>query len=754
MAKALVVVESPTKVKTLGKYLGRNFVVKASVGHIKDLPKSKLGVEIGERFEPKYEVIKGKQEVLNTIREAALKVDTVYLAPDPDREGEAIAWHIAGELNSGKGKKRTKAKIFRVLIEEITKRGVEQAIASPSELNLQRYESQQARRILDRLVGYQISPLLWEKVQRGLSAGRVQSVALRIVCDREREIKKFNPVEYWSIEVGAHGKNPPPFVLSLITKNGKKVELNNEKDAREAETALKSESLVVADIQKKQRRRTPPLPFTTSKLQQEAARKLGFSASKTMLVAQQLYEGVEVGEEGAVGLITYMRTDSIRLSNEAIEIARRWIKDNYGESYLPETPRIYKAKKSAQDAHEAIRPTMMIHPPERVKKFLKKDQYSLYRLIWERFLACQMEDAIYDQTTIDVSAGDYGLRVTGSILVKDGFIRVYVEGRDEADVDEEAGAQLPELTVGEKLVTNSITPNQHFTKPPPRFTEASLVKELEERGIGRPSTYAAILSTLRDRKYCVKLQNHFEPTELGFLVCDLLVEHFPEVLDIEFTAQLESQLDQVEEGERDWQEILHKFYKPFAKSLVAAKKKMRDVKREETPTEHTCEKCGKPMVIKWGRHGHFLACSGYPDCRNTKEFKKTAEGKVEIVAQQTTDEKCDVCGSPMVVKNGRFGKFLACSGYPDCKTTRSISTGVPCAEPGCTGQLLEKRSRRGRSFYGCSRYPKCTHALWDKPVKTPCPKCHAPYLVEKFTKKEGPAIRCAKKNCDYQHLLG
>ncbi len=748
MSRALVVVESPTKVKTLAKYLGRNFTIKASVGHVMDLPKSKLGVEIGERFEPVYEIIAGKQKIMKEIRDAAKKAEIIYLAPDPDREGEAIAWHIAGDL-AGKKKKLTSAKIYRVLINEITKKGVEAALASPGELNKNRYESQQARRILDRLVGYQVSPILWEKVRRGLSAGRVQSVALRIIVDREREIKKFVPVEYWSVEAEVSASEPPPFLLHLTTRKGKKIEVSRESEALEIEALLKKQSFVVADVQVQEKKRTPPPAFTTSKLQQDAAHKLGFTAKKTMMVAQQLYEGVELGDEGAVGLITYMRTDSTRLSNDSLTAARSFIADTYGKEFVPDKPRFYKLSKKAQDAHEAIRPSSTLFPPEKVKRFLKKDQLNLYKLIWDRYIACQMTEARYEQTTVDVTAGEFGLRAAGTVLSFEGYMKLYIETEDP-DAEGEENEKLPPLRVGEKLKLEKIIPGQHFTKPPPRFTEASLVKELEEDGIGRPSTYASILSTLQDRKYAQKDQGRFLPTDLGFLVSDLLVEHFPDVMNVEFTAKMEEELDQVEEGEKDWQEVLHEFYKPFSRAVKSAKKQMRDVKREETPTEHTCEKCGEPMVIKWGRNGHFLACSGYPDCKNTKEFKKTDDGKVHILKQQETTEICSECKSPMVVKTGRFGKFLACSRYPECKHTRSISTGIKCPEPGCGGDLVERRSRRGKMFYGCSNYPKCKHASWNKPVPGPCPQCGAIYLVEKYTKKDGAFVACSNKDCGFR----
>ncbi len=751
MAKNLVVVESPTKVRTISKYLGKNFTVKASVGHVIDLPKSKLGVEIkDDHFEPVYEVIKGKKKVIDEIKKASKGVETVYLAPDPDREGEAIAWHIAEQLQ-GKRKKKDFV-IRRVLIEEITKKGVERALAAPQDLNLPRFESQQARRILDRLVGYQVSPILWEKVRRGLSAGRVQSVALRIVCEREREIQAFTPVEYWSIEADLLGKTPPPFTAKLAKKDGEKIEIGNEEESQALVSDLEKQDYIIQKIVKKDRRRNPPAPFTTSTLQQEAARKLGFTARRTMMVAQQLYEGIELGAEGPVGLITYMRTDSTRLSEDALNGARGFIEENYGKKYLPDSPRVFKTSKRAQDAHEAIRPTLMHETPEKLNKLLKRDQLRLYRLIWDRFVACQMKQAIYDQVSIDIKAGIYDFRATGSHLKFDGFMKLYVEGQDN-EGSEEADLLFPQLKEGEKLKLKELKPEQHFTKPPPRYTEASLVKELEENGIGRPSTYASILSTLQSRKYVEKDQRNFLPTELGFLICDLLVENFPEIFNVKFTAQMETDLDQIEEGEKDWQEALRDFYDPFAKSIKVAKKKMRDIKREETPTDLKCEKCDSPMVIKWGRHGHFLACTGYPDCKNTKEFKRDEDGKIQIVEQPEVDEKCEKCGAPMVMKTGRFGKFLACSKYPDCKNTQSISTGVKCPEKGCKGNLVERRTRRGRVFYGCSAFPKCKHALWNKPVAEKCPDCGAPYLAEKFTKKDGAHLQCVNKECGFKRSL-
>jgi DNA topoisomerase-1 len=744
----LLIVESPTKAKTLQKYLGRDFEVKASVGHIKDLPKSKLGVDVEKSFAPSYVVIRGKAKVLAEIRKAAKASEAVYLGPDPDREGEAIAWHIAEEI--GKDKKGA-PKVYRVLFNEITKNAVRASLQRPLALDQKKFESQQARRILDRLVGYQISPLLWQKVRRGLSAGRVQSVAVRIIVEREREIEKFVPEEYWSLTARLAAGSPPVFEAKLFKVNDEKAEVKSGEEANRIADELRALSFRVGSVDKKERRRYPPPPFTTSTLQQEAGRKLRYTAKRTMAVAQRLYEGVEVGEEGAVGLITYMRTDSVRVADEALQAVREHIASAHGKDYLPASPHTYKSKKLAQEAHEAIRPASLQYPPAKVKKHIAPDEYKLYTLIWNRFVASQMQPAVYDQTTIDVTAGKYLLRATGSVLKFDGYLSLYAEGKDEAE-DEEART-LPEVQSGEELRLVDLAPAQHFTQPPPRFTEASLVKELEEDGIGRPSTYASILSTIQSKGYVQKVEARFKPTELGVLVTDLLVEHFPEILGVQFTARMEENLDGVEEGTIGWQNLLAEFYGGFRETLERAHIEMRDVKREEIPTDLFCEKCGKGMIIKWGRNGSFLACSGYPDCRNTKEYMRTADGKVQAIEGETTDEVCPECGSPMAVKRGRFGRFLACTRYPECKGTKAVTTGIGCPEPGCGGMLTEKRSKRGKVFYSCSNYPKCKYALWDKPVARPCPLCNAPFLTERYTKRDGASVRCVNKDCGYTQAI-
>jgi DNA topoisomerase-1 len=776
MPKKLVIVESPAKAKTIGKYLGKDFSVKASIGHVKDLPIKSLGVDIEKDFQPTYEVIKGKKKVIDEIKQAASGAEVVYLATDPDREGEAIAWHIAEEIRGVKRKSK-KAKsdksdmsdrsdkpIHRVLFNEITKRSVEEAIQHPQELDVKLFEAQQARRVLDRLVGYQISPLLWDKVRRGLSAGRVQSVAVRIICERETEIENFKPTEYWSVEAKLEGHKPPPFIAKVIGKNGTKIEIGQGDQAQTIQSDLEKSEFILKEIIRKERRRTAAPPFITSKLQQEAARKLGYTAKKTMMLAQRLYEGIELGEGEIVGLITYMRTDSTRIAPEALNQVRQYIHERYGAAYLPEHAIIYKTKKAAQDAHEAIRPTSLDYPPEKVASFLPKDELRLYDLIWKRFVACQMSAAVFDQTTFNISSipppstgggqGEgglsYDLRATGSVLKFPGFTAVYMEGRDESASaeDEDEDAKLPELQEGEKLKLHEIIPEQHFTQPPPRFTEASLVKELEEKGIGRPSTYASILSTIQDKKYASKEEGKFRPTDLGKVVNNLLTENFPEILNVEFTAKMEEELDDVEEGKRRWTEALADFYGPFSQTLTKAKIHMKDIKRQEIATDFVCEKCGAPMVVKWGRHGEFLACTAYPECKNTKEIAKGSNGSYAPVEQPTITEVCEKCGSPMVMKRGRFGSFLACSNYPTCKTTKAISIGVNC--PQCGSPLAERRSKRGKIFYGCTSYPKCTFALWDKPINEACPQCGSKYLVVKFSKKEGEKVRCPNKDCGYE----
>jgi len=725
MAKSLVIVESPAKARTINKYLGRGFTVLASVGHIKDLPKSKLGVDIENGFEPSYVRIKAKQKTIRELKSAAKTAEVIYLAPDPDREGEAIAWHIAEEID--KDRKKTR----RVLFNEITKGAIKAAIEQPTDLDLKKYEAQQARRILDRLVGYQVSPVLWKKVRRGLSAGRVQSVAVRLVCDREAEINAFKAVEYWHVDALLESSAGEKFSARLAKKDGKKLVPATEAEAAAVVTDLKALALIVGRVQKKEVKRNPLPPFTTSQLQQDASRKFGFSAKRTMMIAQQLYEGVELGSAGPVGLVTYIRTDSTRLASTAVTAVREFIENTYGKEFLPAKANVYKKKKGktkAQDAHEAIRPTSMEYTPESVKGMLDAAQWKLYSLIWKRFVACQMAPAIMDQTRVEIKGGPYILTASGSVMKFAGFTRVYEVGLDNVANDKDKGkgkgkgkeksALLPPLEEGEKTTLLEVIPSQHFTQPPPRFTEATLVKELEENGIGRPSTYATILSTIQDRGYVEKEEKRLHPTELGTLVNGLLVESFPEILDAEFTAHMEEELDMIEEGTLPWRSLMTEFYGPFRKRLEKAEVEMKSVKEDVTATDIICDKCSKPMVIKWGRRGKFLACTGYPECKNTGDFTTDESGAVKVAERTTeTDEKCPKCGSPMAIKSGRFGRFLACTKYPDCKSTLPYSTGVSCPEEGCEGSLVERRTKKGRIFYGCSKYPACKHATWKLPEK-------------------------------------
>ena len=743
MIKGMIVVESPTKVKTLQKFLGDDYIIKASVGHVKDLPKGELGVDIEKDFQPQYVTIAGKKKILGELKKASQKVKNIYLGPDPDREGEAIAWHIAEEID-GKDKN-----IYRVLFNEITKNAVLDALKKPGKLQQSKFEAQQARRILDRLVGYQVSPILWEKVRRGLSAGRVQSVAVRIICEREREIERFVPEEYWSLTATLKGKESPvSFDAKLVKWKGKKVDMANGSEAEAMKKRLESVPFNVSKIVEQEKKRHPLPPFITSRLQQEASRKLSFSAYKTMRVAQKLYEGVDLGEAGTVGLITYMRTDSPRVSSEALHQVREWIHGRFGESYLPSKPNLYKSRKGAQDAHEAIRPTSIDLDPDQMKSILDKDQWALYKLIWDRFVASQMASAVFLQTTVEIKASEGIFTAAGSVPVFLGFMALYVESEDNhisaGKQGEEEEKKLPRLSEGEVLELLGLNPRQHFTQPPFRFSEATLIKELEEKGIGRPSTYATILSTIKGKGYVGMEKGKFYPTELGYLVNDLLVVNFPDILNIEFTALMEENLDKIEEGEKGWVETLKEFYTPFEKDLEMAKVSMRDVKREQIPTDATCEQCGSKMVKRWGKRGYFLACSSYPECRYTREVEENGEPqKVE------TDVKCEKCGSPMVIKNGKFGRFLACSNYPTCKSTQSLNTGVHCSQEGCDGMLVERRTRKGRTFYSCANYPKCTFALWDKPIPEKCPQCDAPFLVEKLG-KGGIVKRCHRKECSYR----
>jgi DNA topoisomerase-1 len=804
MNKSLVIVESPAKAKTIGKYLGKQYVVKASLGHIKDLPKKDLAVAVDRDFEPKYEVIEGKKKLINELKQAAKGVDSIYLAADPDREGEAICYHLQEELAPRTGKNKG-PQIFRVMFNEITANAVRKAFEKPAAVNVNLVEAQQARRILDRLVGYKISPLLWDKVRRGLSAGRVQTVALRLIVDREREIRAFVPKEYWTIDVGLAAKKPPLLTARLNKRNGENLEIGDGTSSQAIVEALEGASYVVDSVTTREKKRNPVPPFITSTLQQEAARKLRFSVKRTMALAQRLYEGIELGKEGSVGLITYMRTDSTRVSQDALNEVRELIASRYGEAFRPETPNIYKSKKEAQDAHEAIRPTSAMRTPEEIAGFLQEDELKLYRLIWMRFVASQMTPAVFDQTTIDVTAkgkdgNTYTFRATGSVPKFKGFLEVYEEGKDQKDdEDEELKHRLPRVEAGEELKFKSILPEQHFTEPPPRFNEATLVKELESDGVGRPSTYASILSTIQEREYVKKEGGKFIPTELGMVVTDLLLESFSDLFDVSYTARMEEELDEIEEGKMEWRAALAEFYDRFQKDLEHAERHMTDIKRMERPTDLVCDKCGKPMVIKWGRHGSFIACTGYPECTNTRELTVDLPDVDKApLTEQGEEEYCENCGRPMVLKKGRFGQFYACSGYPDCKTTKQIggsqkkpdepldepcpqcgsklvrkygrfgefvacgnypackyvkqkTIGVRC--PNCSeGEVVERRSKRGKTFYGCSRYPDCDFVAWGKPIAEKCPECGSSYLIEKYL-KAGAVAQCPNTECKYKRAL-
>jgi DNA topoisomerase I len=737
--RSLVVVESPTKVKTIQKYLDRNFTVKASMGHVRDLPKSKLGVDPRRGFKPQYVISPGKKKVLDELKKAAEKADTLYVATDPDREGEAIGWHLAQELAFDK--KNT----FRITFNEITERAVKAAFTKPGKIDQKRVDAQQARRVLDRLVGYSLSPLLWDKVQRGLSAGRVQSVAVRLIVDREREIQAFQATEYWSLHAQLKARRPPEFVATLREVDGEKPSLVTEEATRAVMAGLDGATWTVRSVTRGERRRNPTAPFITSTLQQEAGRKLGFTARKTMMLAQQLYEGIDIGGDGPVGLITYMRTDSVRIAAEAQQEARAWATNRFGPEYVPDAPPVYRSRGSAQEAHEAIRPSEVTHEPRGLGRFLTKDQLAVYRLIWERFLASQMTSAVYDTVTADIEAARCVFRAQGATLKFKGFTAVYVESREDEDVpDDEAESPVPPLDEGETLTLLGLDPKQHFTQPPPRFTEASLIKVLEELGIGRPSTYASILGTIiNDRGYVRRERRTLFPTELGMTVTDKLKPYFPEIMDVEFTAQMEDSLDRIEEGDQRWVDTVRTFYEKFKPDLKRAEKEMPNEKAGEETTE-TCPDCGKPLLARRGRFGKFLACSAYPECRYTRNL-----GGSERAEDVPTDEQCPSCSKPMVIKHGRFGKFIACSGYPECKTTKPITLGIPCPESGCAGELVERRSKRGRTFYGCSAYPNCKFVLWQRPIAEPCPKCGAAFVTERAAR--GRTVRtCAREGCDFR----
>ena len=797
MSKSLVVVESPAKAKTINKYLGKGYKVVASMGHIRDLPKSKLGVDVDDGFAPVYEAIPTRKKVIRELRAAAKNASEIYVATDPDREGEAIGWHLAEELGT---KKR---KIHRLTFNEITKKAVLNALDHPGEIDQRMVDAQQARRVLDRLVGYKLSPLLWDKVRRGLSAGRVQSVALKLVCDREHEIDRFEPEEYWNFFARLGASQPPEFEAKLHKKDGDVIRVRNETESSAIVAALADETFIVDTVATKERKKHAAPPFITSKLQQASK----MPVKRTMMIAQQLYEGIELPGEGAVGLITYMRTDSTRVADQALTDVRDHIARAYGDEFVPGKPNYYRTKAGAQDAHEAIRPTSMEYDPERVKAHLTREQYTVYRAIWSRFVASQMLPAIFEETVVDIAAGAYLFRVKGSVLTFGGWLTAYGQGTPdkvgdalgpapdaggEADDDATSG-MLPPMREGDRLELKLLRPEQKFTQPPPRFSEATLVKELEENGIGRPSTYASIIGVLQMREYAEKIDGRFKPTKLGLLVTDLLTKSFDDILDVEYTKDMEDLLDKIEEGEADYRGTIASFYQKFSADLAQAAEAMPNIKGEGLPSDEVCDKCGSPMVIKVGRFGLFLACSTYPDCQNTRELDTTEPGHDE------GDETCENCGKPMVVKRGRFGQFLACSGYPDCKTTRKLiatkqglaaakpdqildeqcpkcgsnlvikhgrfgeftacsnypkckyvklkSTGVSCPQDG--GDIVERKSRRGRAFYGCSNYPDCDFTLWNRPLAEPCPACGAKFLVEKTTKRHGRQVLCHNEECDY-----
>lgn len=736
MGKSLVVVESPAKATTINKILGKDFVVKSCMGHVCDLPPKELGVDVDKDFQPRYVTIRGKGKILADLKRAAATADTIYLATDPDREGEAIAWHVASAISP------KDAVVKRILFNEITPKAVRESIGKSGTLDIDKVNAQQARRVLDRLVGYEISPLLWKVIHAGLSAGRVQSVALRLICERDAEIAKFEPQEYWSIDVLlGHGLGDVQVVFKsrVLQHKGEKIEIGNQETSDKIVDDLKTATFVVKSVKRREQRRRPAAPFITSTLQQDVARKLRFTVKRTMAVAQQLYEGVDIGAGETVGLITYMRTDSVRISDDAITEVREQIGKQFGKEYVPEKPNVYKTRRGAQDAHEAIRATSAARTPESMKQFLAPDQAKLYDIIWKRFVASQMEPQVLNITSVDIEAGEYTLRATGSSVKFPGFTALYTESKEEED-EEESGQVPADLKEEETLELKELLPEQHFTKPPARFSEASLVKELEAKGIGRPSTYAQIISTLQDREYVEKMDNrYFEGTERGQTVNKFLVATFPNIFDVEFTAKMEDQLDRIEDGKEDWVESVRQFYGSWKGPLADANARRKELKKSfQEETDVICEECGKNMVVKWGRNGRFLACPGYPQCKNTKPLEEDREPAV-------TDEVCEVCEKPMVVKTGRYGRFLACSGYPDCKSVKPFSLGITC--PDCNkGEIVEKQSRKGKVFYGCNEYPTCKFASWDKPVQKPCPQCEAPLLYEKANRGGTSSLHC--KVCD------
>ena len=809
MGRSVVIVESPAKARTIEKFLGKDFKVEASMGHVRDLPQKvrgeDIGVDVEHDFRPTYQVLPDKKKVIDGLKKAAKNAEAIYLAADPDREGEAICWHLQQVLA-----RTTKAPIHRVLFHEITRRAVRGAIETPGEIDQHKVDAQQARRVLDRLVGYKISPLLWKKARFGLSAGRVQTVALRMVVEREREIRDFDQREYWSVTAQLEGETPPSFESKLVEWKGAKPDLPDEAAARAVLEGIEGQAFRVDAVEAKERKRNPAPPFTTSKLQQDAARRFGLPVSRTMRLAQNLYEGKELGDRGAVGLITYMRTDSVRVSEEALGAVRELITATYGQENLPEKPRYYRKKKDSQDAHEAIRPTDVSLTPRSIARYLKPEELKLYTLIWNRFVASQMKAAVYDTMRVDIRAGEALFRATGSVLKFQGYLAVYqvqdaANGEAEDAHEGENPDRLPALAAGTALTAREVLPHQHFTQPPARYTEASLVKALEENGIGRPSTYASILNVLQRRDYAKKVKKSFRPTPLGEVLVDPLVDAFGDLFQVPYTAKMEEDLDEIEEGQASWVSTVRKFYKEFARNLEAAGDSFPNLKKgipaRELPQlrppvtctkcqselvvrigkfgpfiacssypdcdftaellaeengeangeiEVDCPSCGLPMGLKRGRWGSFLACSGYPDCKTTQKIQ-IKEGQVEIKKEEVLEEKCPDCEKPLAKKHGRYGEYVGCTGYPDCRYVKRETTGVPC--PRCGGDIVARRSKRGRTFYGCSGYPKCDFVVWKKPVARKCPKCANPYLVESTTKRWGERLLCDNEKCDYAEVL-
>jgi DNA topoisomerase-1 len=730
MDKALVIVESPAKAKTINRYLGPEYVVMASMGHVRDLPKSKLGVDVENNFEPQYVVIPERNKVVTELQHAAEKASRIILAADPDREGEAICWHLAA-LFEGLDKD-----ISRVMLHEITKSGIEQAIGHMGKLDRNMFDAQQARRILDRLVGYKISPLLWKKVSRGLSAGRVQSIALRLICEREKEIKAFVPVEYWTLFAQLSAAQPPPFRAALTKIDGKKAKVADGTSAEAIVADLKDAAFVLAKIKVREKKRTPPPPYITSTLQQDAYQRLHYPVKRTMSIAQKLYEGMPIGEKGPMGLITYMRTDSVRIAPEAQAWAKAYIEGTYSPKHVPAKPPFYKNKSLAQDAHEAIRPTSPDLTPEAVKPYLKREEFSLYQLIWNRFLASQMSPAAIEETEFEITAKKYLFSIKGEVLKFAGYLALY-PNRENGDKE-----NLPAAKEGEALALLGLEHKQNFTQPPARYTEGTLVKELEAQGIGRPSTYAPTIATIQNRVYVVKDDGKFVPTELGMFVTDWLVKNFPDIMDVKFTAGMEEDLDRISEGTLDWRASLKDFYGKLDKDLKAGAK-IESVKASGIPVEGACPKCGKSLVLKGGKFGQFKACSGYPDC----DFKENMVKK-EVVP---LDETCPTCGAQLVQRSGRFGLFIACSNYPTCKYIKKdqTDTGIACPN-GCGGTILKRKTRRGKYFHGCSLFPKCRYATWDEPLVRPCPKCGKPFILQKTSKKDGTFVYCQDENCGWR----